>query len=128
MLGQAFKWFLKIEDRVYVLRLHLPAAVRILSYNIQSMYMYMHPPEVPFSIIFPVQVTSNGNWMHILYQSRLQAKKVREDTLLFSKCVKLPISFPGCAVDTMYTYMCVVYYCYMYMTLFGYLHGQVDPN
>ena len=112
---------------MYVIRLHLPAAVRILSYDIQNMYMYMHPPEVPFSIVFPVQVTSNGNWMHILYQSRLQAKKVREDTLLFSKCVTLPIGFPGCAVDTMYMYMCILYCRYMYMTLFGCLHGQVDP-
>lgn len=30
--------------------------------------------------IYFSQVTSNGNWMHILYQSRLQAKKVRKDT------------------------------------------------
>ena len=31
-----------------------------------------------YSCVQPLspQVTSNGNWMHILYQSRLQAKKV----------------------------------------------------
>ena len=29
------------------------------------------------AVIVSIKVTSNGNWMHILYQSRLQAKKVR---------------------------------------------------